>query len=215
MKTIKVYDCNELKTIDVDIVFNCNMHLIYKCYRSIRSNQNRVRYGHYKSRRGLVGSNRKLRPQKGTGRARLGSFKSVQLKGGSVKFGFKNDKEKDIHKRFASFKKINRKEKQMCMKQLISNRILNGLVKIMNYSEFKKTKETQKAIDILGISRNKCILVHSNSNHMKPFNNTVFEIRHVDSFNCVDMINHQEYIFDKDSFKKINDNLKICNNLNF
>ena len=216
MQSIIIYDHKNQKKqiLDIELHCNYNMKLIYKCYRCITSNMNRVRYSHYKSKRGIIGTNRKIRVQKRTGRARLGSFKSPQLRGGSVKFGFSGNYNIDYHKRFASFKHINKKEKLMCMKQIMCNRIENSLVYIVDYSKVNKTSCAQNIIKILEVGNKKSIIVHSNSESIKAFNNMKFEIRHIDSFNCSDILNHYNCIFDKQSLQKINNKFNICPNFN-
>jgi 50S ribosomal protein L4 len=101
-----------------------------------------------KTRAEVVGSGRKLRPQKGTGRARLGDKGSPMLRGGGVAFG---PKPRD----FAT--KLPRKVVQMGMRVALSAKVEEGsfgVVESLDWPmEIAKTKGMAKRIDELGWRR--------------------------------------------------------------
>ena len=97
-----------------------------------------------KERNEVVGSNAKIYKQKGTGRARHGSKKVVQFKGGGVVHGPKVR----THN-----KKITSKLKKQAIRILLSSKLKDGKLKIVDKLELKKikTKEVRVKFDKLGI----------------------------------------------------------------
>ena len=91
----------------------------------------------------MRGSGRKIRPQKGTGHARLGDGQSPMLRGGGVAFG---PKPRDFST------KLNRKVIQMGMRVALSARLKEqslGVVESLEWPGFK-TNEFAKRIGELG-----------------------------------------------------------------
>ncbi|OSD03158.1 ribosomal protein L4 [Trametes coccinea BRFM310] len=96
-----------------------------------------------KTRGEVRGSGHKIRPQKGSGRARLGDAQSPMLRGGGVAFG---PKPRD----FAT--KLNRKVIQMGMRVALSARVKEqslGVVRSLEWPE-PKTKTLKDRIEELG-----------------------------------------------------------------
>ena len=97
-----------------------------------------------KERNEIVGSNAKIYRQKGTGRARHGSKKVVQFKGGGVVHGPKVR---------SHSKKIPSKLKKQAIRILLTSKLKNGKLKIIDKLELKKikTKEVKSKLEKLGI----------------------------------------------------------------
>ena len=97
-----------------------------------------------KERNEVVGSNAKIYKQKGMGRARHGSKKVVQFKGGGVVHGPKVRSHN---------KKIPSKLKKQAIRILLSSKLKEGKLKIIDKLELKniKTKEIKNKFDKLGI----------------------------------------------------------------
>ncbi len=97
-----------------------------------------------KERNEVVGSTAKIYRQKGTGRARHGSKKVVQFKGGGVVHGPKVRSHN---------KKIPSKLKKQAIRILLSSKLKDGKLKIIDKLELKniKTKEVKSKFDKLGI----------------------------------------------------------------
>ncbi|CDO71645.1 hypothetical protein BN946_scf184911.g116 [Trametes cinnabarina] len=96
-----------------------------------------------KTRGEVRGSGRKIRPQKGSGRARLGDAQSPMLRGGGVAFG---PKPRDFTT------KLNRKVIQMGMRVALSARVKEqalGVVRSLEWTE-PKTKTLKERIEELG-----------------------------------------------------------------
>ncbi|KAI0825041.1 ribosomal protein L4 domain-containing protein [Trametes gibbosa] len=117
-----------------DILHLCVVHHL-DCQRQGSANT--------KTRGEVRGSGRKIRPQKGSGRARLGDAQSPMLRGGGVAFG---PRPRD----FAT--KLNRKVIEMGMRVALSARVKEqslGIVRSLEWPEFK-TKDLRQRIDELG-----------------------------------------------------------------
>lgn len=97
-----------------------------------------------KERNEVVGSNAKIYRQKGTGRARHGSKKVVQFKGGGVVHGPKVRSHN---------KKIPSKLKKQAIRMLLSSKLKDGKLKIVDKFELKaiKTKTIKSKFEKLGI----------------------------------------------------------------
>ncbi|KAH9944300.1 ribosomal protein L4 [Epithele typhae] len=99
-----------------------------------------------KTRGEVRGSGAKIRPQKGTGRARLGDAQSPMLRGGGVAFG---PKPRDFST------KLNRKVLQMGMRIALSARVKEhslGVVKSLDW-QGSKTRDLATRIEELGWGR--------------------------------------------------------------
>ena len=97
-----------------------------------------------KERNEIVGSNAKIYRQKGTGKARHGSKKVVQFKGGGVVHGPKVRSHN---------KKIPSKLKKQAIRILLSSKLKDGKLKIVDKLELKriKTREVKSKFEKLGI----------------------------------------------------------------
>lgn len=128
-----------------------NDHAIYLDVKQYLANQ---RQGTHKSkeRAEISGSTRKVKKQKGTGTARMGSVKSPLLRGGGTVFG---PKPRDY-----SFK-LNKKVKVLARKSALSYKVLEK--DIMVVEDFKlETPKTKYYIDIingLSVSGKKTLMV--------------------------------------------------------
>jgi len=96
-----------------------------------------------KTRSEVAGSGRKIRPQKGSGRARLGDKKSPMLRGGGVAFG---SKPRDFST------KLPRKVQQMGMRVALSAKLKDDLLTVVHDLDwpFPKTKLLNKRLKDLG-----------------------------------------------------------------
>lgn len=178
-----------------------NKTTIYRVTTSIFSNMNRVRSCHYKNVSGLEGSTRKIRQQKRTGKSRQGSIREIHMRGGAVKFGFTGIKALDAHRRYRSYKKINRKEARLALLQLIANRYQNNNLYVFdNLNSFDKTKDAFAQLNTLSISRP--IIVYGETGLSKAYNNLKDKtISNVASLNAYKVLSKPELMFDKSSIE--------------
>ena len=150
-----------------------------------------------KERGEIKGSRKKLRKQKGSGRARVGDIKNPLFKGGGTVFG---PKQRDYTK------KINKKTKQVAKVSVLSAKAKANEIFALDSLVFDapKTKEYKNLLENLKISDKKSCLVLGEPNENVylsarniPFTNVVT----VDEINIVDMIGCSNLIFTVDSLR--------------
>ncbi len=144
----KIIDLNNHAKEDIDLpgfIFSTDIkqEIVAKVVNWQLSNR---RQGSHKvkERNEVIGSNAKIYRQKGTGRARHGSKKVVQFKGGGVVHGPKIRSHN---------KKIPSKLKKHAIRILLSSKLKEGKLKIIDKLELKniKTKEAKNKLHKLGI----------------------------------------------------------------
>jgi large subunit ribosomal protein L4 len=142
--TLKKYDLagKEIGTVDIEdavLKTSANSQMIKDYLVAIRNNA-RQWSASTKSRAEVAHSGQKPHPQKGTGRARQGYLGAPQYKGGG-RVGAPRPK-------FDQHVSINRKEKQAAIRHLLSEKIQNEQVIILQCGQFKQPK-TKKVADFL------------------------------------------------------------------
>lgn len=186
-------------------------HLLSKTIRSINNNTRICRSAHYKCVSGIKGSSRKIRPQKRMGRSRQGEIRNIHMKGGAVKFGYSGNKIKDSIKRYKRKLLINKKEKLLISRYVLSNKILNNLIYIIDFKELNnhKTKQSQELFNkFIDISNTHTFIY--DKEYSKSISNLKFlRIQNVNSMNIIHMLKNKNIIFDISSIIKLLDKLKI------
>ena len=146
---IKVYDLNNKEKEEITLptfIFSADIKedIVAKV---VNWQLSKKRQGSHKvkERNEVVGSTAKIYRQKGTGRARHGSKKVVQFKGGGVVHGPKVR---------SHDKKIPSKLKKQAIRILLSSKLKEGKLKIIEKLEMKtiKTKTLIEKLSKLGIS---------------------------------------------------------------
>lgn len=166
-----------------------NTHAMYLAVKQYNANQ---RQGTHKAKeRGeIAGSTRKVKKQKGTGTARMGSIKSGTLRGGGRMFGPKP--------RNYSFK-LNKKVKSLARISALSTKVINGQLKVVEDFTFDspKTKEFKNVLASLDATNVKTLLVtgdydmnlyHSSRNVPKS------SVMNVKDLNTYSLLNAQSVI---------------------
>jgi large subunit ribosomal protein L4 len=133
-----------------------NDHAIYLDTKQFLAN-NRQGTAKSKERGEIEGSTRKLKKQKGTGTARVGSIKNPLFRGGGRVFGPKP--------RFYGFK-LNKKIKQLARKSALSYKAsTNNIIVLEDFSmDAPKTKEIIKIGNNLNIVNKNSVIVLSEQN---------------------------------------------------
>ena len=109
--------------LDVDLEsLAIDSELVKRYIISYRNNQ-RQHTAHTKTRGEVSGSTKKIRKQKGTGRARAGSIRTSQRRGGGVAHGPRACKPKLAH--------INVKEKQSVRRGLLAEKLSRGDILVL------------------------------------------------------------------------------------
>ena len=149
----------------------------------------------------ISGSTRKLKKQKGTGTARLGSIKSPLLRGGARTFG--------PHPRDYSFK-LNKKVKQLARKSALSYKAKEGCIFVVE--DFKldnpKTKEFMGILDNLKLSDKKTLVVLSEGNkniYLSARNLPKSSVVSSSELNTYDILNAENLVLSASSVAKIDE----------
>ena len=147
----------------------------------------------------VAGTNKKPWKQKGTGRARAGSFQSPLWVGGGVVFG---PKPRDFSKT------ISKKTKQLALRKALSERLKLGDVVVVDDLKLAshKTKEFMKIFDALGLTGTTLVVSSGdeNQNLIRAVNNISFvTITTSDSLNTYDVLRPDKLLFTKSAFETV------------
>jgi large subunit ribosomal protein L4 len=145
-----------------------------------------------KNRREVRGGGRKPWRQKGTGRARQGSIRSPQWRGGGIVFG-------PTPRSYAY--KLNRKVRRLALKSVLSQKVLDSAMLVVNHLEFAapKTKDFIKVMDALKLENKTMFVVSAD----EEFDNAFLSLRNlpnvmllsVDGLNVFDISNADVVVF--------------------
>ena len=147
----------------------------------------------------VAGTNKKPWKQKGTGRARAGSFQSPLWVGGGVVFG---PKPRDFSK------KISKKTRALALRKALSERLKLGDVIVVDDLKLAshKTKDFMKVIDALELTGTTLVVSggEENQNLARAVNNISFvTITTSDSLNTYDVLRPDKLLFTKSAFEKV------------
>jgi large subunit ribosomal protein L4 len=142
-----------------------------------------------KTRAEVSGGNKKPYRQKGTGRARQGSTRAPQFRGGGVVFG--------PHPH-AYERHIPRKMKRNAIRAALSDKAANGNILLMDALTFEEPRTTQMKdlLAALPLHRNTLVLMPARDENviLSARNLRHLEIGHVDSINVVELLKHEHLI---------------------
>lgn len=177
-----------------------NNDLIYQAV-TIQVANNRVKSAHAKDRSEVRGGGRKPWRQKGTGRARHGSNRSPIWAGGGVTFG--PVKERNFNK------KINKKAKIKALFMVLSSKVKDKEIRILEKLEIKEAKtriiaeflkklfKKEKPSVLIVTSKNdkKIIMANKNLSYIKTIS--------ANSLNVVDILSFKYLLLDREAIKII------------
>ena len=175
-----------------------NEHAVYLDVKQHLANK---RQGTHKSkeRNEVVGSTRKIKRQKGTGTARAGDIKSPIFRGGGRVFG----------PRPRSYRhKLNRKVKRLARKSVLSDKLKNGQLMIVEDFSFDapKTSEYVNILTQLDIAGKKSLLVTSDYEkevYLSSRNLQKASVAPVSQLNTYDILNTQALILSESAIEKL------------
>jgi large subunit ribosomal protein L4 len=147
----------------------------------------------------VAGTNKKPWKQKGTGRARAGSFQSPLWVGGGVVFG---PKPRDFTK------KISKKTKALALRKALSERLKLGDVVVVDDLKLSspKTKAFIKVIDALELKGTTLVVScgAENKNLTLAARNISFvDVTTSDSLNTYDVLRPDKLLFTKSAFENV------------
>lgn len=196
MSKIKVYslDAKEIKTMNIeDAVFGIEPNK-QAMFDAIVMQQASLRQGTHstKTRAEVSGGGKKPWRQKGTGRARQGSTRSPQWRGGGIAFG---PKPRDYSYR------LNRKVRRLALRSALSEKVLEANMVVVDTMKFDtiKTKDFVKVMDAFKFDTKTLFVV----DFSEEFDNAFLSMRNipnammltVEGLNTYDISNADKIVF--------------------
>ncbi|WP_101773937.1 50S ribosomal protein L4 [Peptostreptococcus faecalis] len=182
-----------------DSVFNIevNEHVLYEAVKCQLANKRQGTQS-AKTRAEVRGGGRKPWRQKGTGRARQGSIRSVQWVGGGVAFA---PKPRDYS--YSLPKKVRR----LAMKSALSSKVQDNEIIVLDALSFEapKTKEIVNMFKNVEAAKKTLVVTADNDeNVVKSVRNIDgANVCHVNTLNVYDILNCDSFIITTDAVKKV------------
>lgn len=201
MAKVSVYNMegNQVGEIELDdSVFGVkvNEHLVHMAVVNQLANKRQGTQS-AKTRAEVRGGGKKPWRQKGTGHARQGSTRAPQWTGGGVVFA---PKPRDY-----SFK-MNRKEKAGALKSVLTSRVLENKLIVLDELKFDeiKTKKMQNVLNNLKVNKALVVLSEKNENVILSARN-IPNVRTAltNTINVYDILKYNTMIVTEDAVKKI------------
>ena len=205
MKTIDVLNQTGTKVEEIELNKNVfcvkpNENVVYDAIQVYMSNC-RQATAKTKKRDEVSGGGRKPWRQKGTGRARQGSTRSPQWRGGGVVFGPTGEQNYSI--------KQNRKEARLALKSVLSEKVKGKDLILVNEIKYEKP-QTKAAVELLKTlnTKNKTLFVVSEESvnyeallSMSNLQNVL--VLFADEINVYDVVNSDSVVMTLDAMKSI------------
>ena len=202
MPKVALYNQNGEKIGEIELsdsVFGIepNKHVLFEAVIMQRAS---LRQGTHKTknRAEVSGGGRKPWRQKGTGRARQGSIRAPQWRGGGTVFG-------PVPRSYSY--KLPKKVRRLAIKSALSSKVLeNNIVVLDNLTlEAPKTKEMVKILNNLSVDR-KALIVTDDVNE-----NVTLSARNIpgvtvvtaNGINVLDVLNHDKLVITKAAVEKV------------
>ena len=202
MPSIDVYNIEGKKVSTVDLkeeIFGIepNEAVVHSVLVNYLANQRQGTQS-TKTRAEVRGGGRKPWRQKGTGRARQGSIRAPQWIKGGIALGPKP----------RSYKyRVNKKERQLAIKSLLSSKVLENNLVVVDKIEFKeiKTKQMVNAMKNLKVEDKAFIVLPaSNENVQKSARNIpTVKTGSVNTINVFDLLKYKKLVLTVDTIKKL------------
>ena len=201
MPTVDVLNINGEKVSEMELSENLfgaeiNEHVVYQVVKNHLANK-RVGTQSAKIRAEVRGGGAKPWRQKGTGRARQGSIRSPQWKGGGVVFA---PKPRDYS--YTVPKKIRR----LALKSVLTDKVNEGnlvVVDDINLTEWK-TREFAKMLSALKVGKKALVVTKDNSPEVVRSGRNIknVKIAFVGTMNVYDILNANTLVLTKDAVAK-------------
>ncbi len=151
-----------------------------------------------KTRAEVRGGGRKPWRQKGTGRARQGSIRAPQWIKGGIALGPKP--------RCYKYR-VNKKEKRLAIRSLLSSKVLENNLVVVDKFDFKeiKTKQMATAMKNLKVEEKALIVLPSNNEMIQKSARNLEGVRtsSVNTINVYDLLKYNKLVLTVDTIKKI------------
>ena len=173
---------------DVVVAFQANQRMGTACTKNVGE---------------VAGTNKKPWRQKGTGRARAGSFQSPLWRGGGVVFG---PKPRDFGK------KVGKKTKQLALRKALSERLSAGDAVLVDELKLEspKTKSFVELLNRLGLAGTTLVVVPTLERNLQLATGNLkrVEVTTAASLNTYQVLRHDKLLFSRGAFEKVEERLK-------
>lgn len=149
-----------------------------------------------KNRSAVRGGGKKPWKQKGTGRARQGSIRSPQWRGGGIVFG-------PTPRSYAY--DMNRKARRLAIKSVLSEKLKNNDLIVVDKLSFEapKTKEFKSVLDNLKVEGKVLVVTDDVNAKLSARNLDKVKVVPVNGLNVLDAVNYDKLILTQDAVKRI------------
>ena len=202
MPSIDVYNVEGKKVSSVDLkeeIFGIepNEAVVHSVLVNYLANQRQGTQS-TKTRAEVRGGGRKPWRQKGTGRARQGSIRAPQWIKGGIALGPKP----------RSYKyRVNKKEKQLAIKSLLSSKVLENDLVVVDKFDFKeiKTKQMADAMKNLKVEDKALVVLAANNEVVQKSARNLANVgtSSVNTINVYDLLKYKKLVLTVDSIKKL------------
>ena len=202
MPSIDVYNIEGKKVKKVDLkeeIFGIepNEAVVHSVLVNYLANQRQGTQS-TKTRAEVRGGGRKPWRQKGTGRARQGSIRAPQWIKGGIALGPKP----------RSYKyRVNRKERQLAIKSLLSSKVLENNLVVVDKFDFKeiKTKQMANAMKNLKVEEKALIVLPASNEVVQKSARNLANVgtSSVNTINVYDLLKYKKLVLTVDTIKKL------------
>ena len=202
MPKVDVYNMQGKKVSDVELseaVFGIepNENVVHSALVNYLANQRQGTQS-TKTRAEVRGGGKKPWRQKGTGRARQGSIRAPQWIKGGIALGPKP--------RSYSYR-INKKEKQLAIRSLLSAKVLDNELTVVDKLEVKeaKTKVMAKALTDLKVEGKALIILADRNDNVLRSSRNIEGVKTIElnTINVFDLLNCNKLVLPLDTVKKL------------
>ena len=202
MPKIDVYNMQGKKVSDIELNENVfgikpNEKIVHIALVNYMANQ-RQGTANTKTRAEVAGGGRKPWRQKGTGRARQGSIRAPQWIKGGIALG---PKPRDY-----SYK-INKKERQLAIRSLLSSKVLENNLVVVDKLELKeiKTKNMVETLENLKVEGKTLIVLPENNKNVQASSRNIEGVKTslTNTINVYDLLKYNKLVLTVDTVKKL------------
>ena len=202
MPKVDVYDIKGKKVSDIELnekIFGIepNENIVHEVLLNYLANQRQGTQS-TKTRAEVRGGGRKPWRQKGTGRARQGSIRAPQWIKGGIALG-----PKPRSYRYS----LNKKEKQLAIKSVLSSKVLEKELTVVDKLELKeiKTKSMVKAFADLKLSGKTLVVLPEKNLNVQASTNNIEGAKTilVNEINVYDLLKYTNLVLPLDTVKKL------------
>ncbi|MBL7574479.1 large subunit ribosomal protein L4 [Peptoniphilus asaccharolyticus DSM 20463] len=191
-ENISEVELNE-EIFDIEV----NEHAVYLVVKNILANR-RQGTKSAKTRSEVRGGGRKPWRQKGTGRARQGSIRSPQFRGGGVVFA---PKPRDFS--YTTPKKVRR----LALKSVLTSKLRDGEIIVLDNIKFDevKTKNFQKMLNTIGADRKALVVTAENDKDVVRAGANIAGVQTSEArnINVYDLLKYNSLVITQDALKVV------------